>query len=150
MKKNLGVLTLTCTLLLISVHISAAPIPPVGPFDISGTIGEIQWVPEQQVPGQPGFSGSLGRDRLVPAHFVVLLVNFSGVDANNAVRMSRYIIPDAYGNSNPSGMPPYIILKLNFKDSNFLSVGKKIKVRGYVVRGDEGGTWTFFTGISMQ
>jgi hypothetical protein len=150
MEKTLCIVTLTFTLLFNVCSLSAAPVPPVGPFDITGTISEVQWYPEQFVKGKPGASGSLGRDRSIPSHFLIKLVNYSGVDVNNAIRITRYISFKAYGDNNPSGRPPFIILKLNFKDRNFLSAGKKIKVRGYTVRGDEGGTWTAFAGVSAQ
>jgi hypothetical protein len=137
-------------LLLTITQISAAPIPPAGPFDISGTISEVQWFPEQHVPGKKGFSGSLGHDRVFAAHFVVKLVNYSGVTAENAVRITRYISYKAYGDKNPSGMPPFIILKLDHKDKSYLKKGMKIRVKGYKVRGDEGGTWTSNSGVSVQ
>jgi hypothetical protein len=150
MKTILCVILLMCAVVLNFAPASSAPIPPAGPFDISGTINEAQWVPDHHIKGKPGFSGSLGHDRTVAAHFVVKLVHYHGVDAKNAIRITRYVYDKAYGDRNPTGMPPFIMLKLDSKDKNFLKAGKNIVVRGYTVRGDEGGTWTSFTGISVQ
>jgi hypothetical protein len=47
-------------------------------------------------------------------------------------------------------MPPFIILKLDHKDKSYLKKGMKIRVKGYKVRGDEGGTWTSNSGVSVQ
>ena len=149
MKKILCIITLACTFLLNIAPLGSAPIPPAGPFDIIGTISEVQWFPEQHIRGKRGMSGSLGHDRVVAAHFVVQLVNYNGVAAENAIRITRYISYKAYGDKNPSGMPPFIILKINSKDKNLLKTGMKVRVTGYTARGDEGGTWTSFTGISV-
>jgi hypothetical protein len=150
MKNLLCSITLACTFFLNTAHLGAAPIPPAGPFDIVGTISEVKWVPEQYIPGKPGWSGSLGHDRVVLAHFVVRLVKYKGVSAENAVRVTRYITYNAYGDKNPSCLPPFIILKINSKNKNFLKTGMKLRIKGYSVRGDEGGTWTSFTGISTH
>jgi hypothetical protein len=149
MKKMLGMLSLISSLLLILATLFAAPIRPQGPFDITGTISEATWVPEEFRKGKPGRSGSLRHDRVVPSHFVVRLINYSGVPAENAIRITRYIKFKAYGDGNPSGMPPFILLKINSKDSKFLKKGMKIRVSGYTVRGDEGGTWTSNSGIKI-
>jgi hypothetical protein len=150
MKKILCSIALACTFLLNSALAGAAPIPSSGPFDIAGTISELQWFPEQQIRGERGMSGSLGHDRVVLAHFVVRLVNYKGVTAENAIRITRYISYNAYGDRNPSGMPPFIILKIDSNDKHFLKTGMKVRVKGYTVRGDEGGTWTSFAGISAR
>jgi hypothetical protein len=149
MNKALFAATFACALFLIAVTLFAAPIPPAGPFDITGTISEVTWVPEEFRKGKPGWSGSLRHDRVIPSHFVVKLVNYSGVPKENAVRITRYIKYKAYGEGNPSGMPPFIILKINSKDSAFLKRGMKIRVAGYIVRGDEGGTWTSNSGVKI-
>lgn len=150
MKRILRNITLACIFLLNSALVVAAPIPPAGPFDIVGTISELQWFPDRQIRGERGMSGSLGHDRVVLAHFVVRLVNYKGVAAENAVRISRYVSYNAYGDRNPSGMPAFIILKIDSNDKHFLKVGMKVRVKGYTVRGDEGGTWTSFSGISAR
>jgi hypothetical protein len=150
MKKTLWLVSIIYALILFGSTLNAAPIRGQGPFDITGTISESAWVPEEFRKGRPGWSGSLRHDRVVPSHFVVKLVKYSGVPAESAVRITRYINYKAYGEGNPSGMPPFIILKINSKESKFLKKGMKIRVTGYTVRGDEGGTWTSNTGVSIQ
>jgi hypothetical protein len=150
MKKIRCIIMLACTVLLNCAPLCSAPIPPAGPFDIAGTISEAQWFPAEHIRGKRGMSGSLGHDRMVGAHFVVRLVNYRGVAAEKAIRITRYVSFKAYGDKNPSGMPPFIILKIDSKDKNFLKTGMKVRVTGYTVRGDEGGTWTSFAGISTQ
>jgi len=149
MKKTPCIILLWCSLFLIIASLHAAPIRPMGPFDITGTISEVQWVPEEFRKGKPGWSGSLGHDRTIPAHFLVKLIDYDGVAAEHAITITRYISFNAYGDKNPSGMPPFVILKINSKDKTFLKSGMKIQVTGYSVRGDEGGTWTSYSGIKI-
>jgi len=149
MKMILCGITLACSFLLNSSPLRAAPIPSAGPFDITGTISEVQWFPAVHIRGKPGMSGSLGHDRVVAAHFLVRLVNYQGVAADKAIRITRHVSYKAYGDKNPSGMPPFIILKINSEDKNYLKTGMNVRVAGYTVRGDEGGTWTTFAGISV-
>ena len=150
MGKILCIILFACTFLLNSAPLGAAPIPPAGPFDIAVTISEVQWLPAQHIRGKRSMSGSLGHDRVVAAHFVVRLVKYTGVTAEQAIRITKYISFMAYGDKNPSGMPPFIILKIDAKDKNFLKTGMKVRVAGYTVRGDEGGTWTSFAGIGVH
>ena len=56
----------------------AAPIPPVGPYDVTGTIQEVRWVPERTVKGIPQMSGSAGKDRVESPHFRIKLVDYAG------------------------------------------------------------------------
>ncbi|MDP2754066.1 MAG: hypothetical protein Q8P40_06695 [Nitrospirota bacterium] len=42
----------------ITVNAMAAPIRPLGPVDLTGTVSEIRWVPEKKVKGIPRMSGS--------------------------------------------------------------------------------------------
>lgn len=47
-------------------------------------------------------------------------------------------------------MPPFIILQIAHSDRNHLKKGMKIRVSGYTVRGDEGGTWTSYKKIEIR
>jgi hypothetical protein len=125
----------------------SAPIRPVGPADITGTISEVRWVPERTVKGVPRWSGSAGKDRVVSPHFLVRLVDFEGVSSEAAVTMTRYLDWAAYQDQDLKDRPPFILLKIDCSDQDYLKNGLRIKVRGYKVAGDEGGTWTSFTGI---
>jgi hypothetical protein len=127
----------------------SAPIRPVGPTDITGTISEVRWVPEKTVKGVPRMSGSAARDRVVSPHFLIRLVDFEGVSPEAAVTLTRYLDWSAYQNRDLKDRPPYILLKIDTSDRDYLKEGVRIKVSGYKVAGDEGGTWTSFTRIEI-
>ena len=127
----------------------AAPIRPIGPVDVTGAISEIQWVPEKTVKGIPRMSGSAAKARVVSPHFLVRLVDYEGVSAEAAVIMTRYLDWSAYQNQDIKGRPPFILLKIDYRDPNYLKKGMRIRISGYKVAGDEGGTWTSFTGIEI-
>lgn len=127
----------------------AAPIRPIGPVDVSGTVSDLKWNPEKKIKGLPGMSGSAGSDRIVPAHFVVTLRGFEGVDSKTALAMTRYVDWSAFKDEGNNFIPSFIILKINQSDNNYLKQGMFIKVSGYTVRGDEGGTWTHYTKIDI-
>jgi len=127
----------------------AVPVRPLGPVNISGKVNDLNWVPEKKIKATHGMSGSAGRDRTIPAHFLVKLENFEGIDSRTAVIMTRYIDRSAFKNQGWDVKPPFILLKINHTDQNYLRKGMKIKVSGYTVRGDEGGVWTYFTRIDV-
>jgi hypothetical protein len=128
---------------------TAAPIRPVGPVDIIGLVREAAWVPEQKIKGRPGMSGSAGKDRINPAHFLVTLIDYQGVGPETALLMTRYLDWNALKDLNLPQKPPFILLKINSNDRKQLRPGMKIQVKGYTVRGDEGGTWTGFDSLQI-
>ena len=139
-----------CFFLMVMVmNTSASPIRPVGPIDVTGRVSEITWVPEQKIKGRPGMSGSLGHDRINPAHFLVHLTDYDGVTVETAVMMTRYLDQAAFKSKGPKDRPSFILLKINHKDQNYLKKGLKIRVVGYTVRGDEGGTWTSYKAVEI-
>ena len=77
------------------------------------------------------------------------MVNYEGVSTETAITMTRYLEWSAYQNQDLKGRPPFILLKIDYHDRNYLKKGMRIKVSGYKVAGDEGGTWTSFTGIEI-
>lgn len=124
----------------------AAPLPPMDPVTIEGAISQVQWTPDTKLKGHPGFSGSLEVNRTVPAHFRVTLVEFSGLDKAQAWQINGIMSdPSSNPNADRWQWPPHLILQLNDQDPHALKPGMRIRVRDYVVRGDEGGTWTRFT-----
>lgn len=128
----------------------AAPLPPMDPVTIEGKISNVQWTPDTKVKGRPGFSGSLGVDRTVPAHFRITLVDFSGLDKALAWRINGIMSdPSSNPNADRRQPPPHLILQLNDDDPHALKPGTRIRVRDYVVSGDEGGTWTRFTKLEV-
>lgn len=149
MKKSFLFLCLIVLLTAGAFRTSAAPLPRLGPVDISGVIDEVRWVPEMTVKGTPGMSGSAGRDRVFAPHFRVKLTDFSGVDASTAVAMTRYLDWNAFKNDGGRLKPIFVLLKIDYPDKNYLKKGMKIKVLAYTVGGDEGGTWASFRGIEF-
>jgi len=149
MKKSSAFLILAGFVILNGMLALAAPIRPVGPVDVVGTISAVKWVPESSVKGIPRMSGSAGRDRVVSPHFLVKLVDYKGVSTETAFTMTRYLEWSAYQNQDIKGGPPFILLKIDYGDRNYLKKGMRIRISGYKVAGDEGGTWTSFTGIEI-
>lgn len=138
-------------LILFSVcHGIAVPVRPLGPVDISGTVSELNWVPEKKIKAVRGISGSAGKDRTFPAHFLVTLEDFEGVDRQTATTMTRYLDGSALKDQEKCCRPSFILIKINHTDKSYLKKGMRIKVSGYTVRGDEGGTGTYFTGIDVM
>jgi hypothetical protein len=126
---------------------AAAPIRPVGPLEVTGTISELRWIPERLIQGRPGLTGSAGRDRLEAAHFLVKLINYEGITPETARIMTHYLDESAFMNPPVMGQPSFILLKIGSKNPDNLKPGLRIRVTGYKVAGDEGGTWTSCTEI---
>lgn len=129
--------------------VTAVPIPTIGPLNLEGRIAQVTWRPEQKMAGRPGLSGSLGRDRKDPAHFLITLIHYRGVEATTAWAMSRYLQQDLPVSPEHSGAPAFILLKIYQKDSRLLKAGMYIRLRGYLIRGDEGGTWTSYQSLEI-
>jgi len=142
-------ITVCCFLLFLTINALSAPIRPVGPVDVRGTVSEIKWVPEEKLKGIPGMSGSAGHDRVIPEHFLVTLIDYDGVTAETARMMTRYLDWTALKGEEQKDKPSFILLRINYSDRNYLKKDRKIKVRGYTVRGDEGGTWTSYGAVDI-
>jgi hypothetical protein len=127
----------------------AAPIRPLGPVDVGGIVSDFHWYPEKKEKGIRGMSGSAGVDRVMHAHFLVTLKAVEGVDPQTAVTMTRYFDSEAFKYEDKNFMPTFVVMKINHNDKNFLKKGMKIKVFGYTIRGDEGGTWTYYSKIDI-
>jgi hypothetical protein len=149
MKKIYLSIFICCFIFTVTLNAVAAPIRPVGPVDVSGTIRELKWVPEEKVKGVPGMSGSLGHDRTRFAHFLVTLTDYDGVNAETARRMTEYLDSTAYKGERQKDRPSFVLLQINHNDKNYLRKGMKIRVIGYEVRGDEGGTWTYYDRVEI-
>ena len=149
MKTTLPSIVAFILILFAGFNTLAAPIRPIGPVDLTGTVSDLKWNPDKKIKGLPGMSGSAGVDRTVPAHFLVTLKDFEGVDPKTALAMTRYVDWSVFKDEKDNFIPPFIILKINQNDNNYLKQGMFIKVSGYTVRGDEGGTWTYYTKIDI-
>lgn len=143
-----GLLSLA-PLVIGSAVASAAPLPPMKPVTIEGTIAKAQWTPETKVAGRPGFSGSLGVDHTVPAHFRIELVDFRGLSTDLAWRLNGIMSDPTSSQTERENPPPHLVLQLNEKNPHALMKGMRIRVGDYVVSGDEGGTWTRFTKLEI-
>lgn len=137
-----SILTACGLLVMLAFTCIAAPLPPFPPVDVTGKIAEIHWVAPQQLQGIAGMSGSAGHDRTIPAHFIIQLTDYEGVDAETARQMTGYIDYSALRDEPENSQPSFILLRINSEDQHFLQEGMSFKVYGYSVRGDEGGTWT--------
>ena len=126
-----------------------APVRPFGPADVAGIIGDLHWYPEKKEKTIRGMSGSAGVDRTMPAHFLLTLRVVEGVDSQTAVAMTRYFDSLAFKSEEKNFIPTFVVLKINHSDKNYLKKGMKIKVFGYTIRGDEGGTWTYYSRIDI-
>jgi hypothetical protein len=88
--------------------------------NLSGTVTKITRVAEEFKNGEAGMSGSLGNDRVVPAHFVIRIFD------------------------EVSGREKELILfqdqkdPLKTKQLEGLKAGMKVEISGYDLRGDEG------------
>jgi hypothetical protein len=149
MKKGFLSTSVCFFLCIIALKSLGAPIRPVEPVDVSGTVSEIKWVPEEKLKGIPGMSGSAGHDRVIPEHFLVTLIDYDGVTAETARMMTWYLDSNALKDEGQKDKPSFILLRINYSDRNYLKKGMKIKVSGYTVRGDEGGTWTSYGAIDI-
>lgn len=136
-------------LFFVTMNATAAPIRPIGPVDVTGTVSEIKWVPEKKVKGIPRMSGSAGVDRIIPAYFLVTLTDHDGVNTETAIMMTRYLDWAALKGEEHKDKLSFILLKINCSDKNYLRKGMKIRVIGYAVRGDEGGTWTSYKTLEI-
>lgn len=127
----------------------AAPLPPFSPVDITGKISGVKWVPEQQVEAIPGMSGSAGHDRVFQAHFLIKLIEYTGIDAARAWQMTRLVDWHALGDGSEHALPPFILLRIDHRDREYFKPGMTIRVTGYTISGDEGGTWTSHDRIAI-
>ena len=114
----------------------SAPMMPIATMTITGTIESISWYPAQFVPGEPGMSGSAGGDRVIPSHYVVLLVDTT-VEARGEGH-----VPYHSGDA--------IRIKLNHPaDDGYLQSGMKVRIVDFRMGGDEGGIHTSFEAIDI-
>lgn len=139
---KLGSLSIVPACLFATAVVHGAPLPPMQPVTVEGVIERLQWSPDTKVAGRPGFSGSLGRDHVVPAHFRITLVEYRGLEAAEAWRINGIMSDPGLVGADRNRPPPHVILQVNDDDPHALVPGMRIRIKSYVVSGDEGGTWT--------
>lgn len=116
----------------------AAPLPPFPAVNVCGVVVEQSWSPSQSVPGRPGFSGSLGRDRTFPARLRIVLENYTGIDATVARRINGFLNATELSEMNR------LALLLPTDNPDLLRGVHRLCIEGFTVHGDEGGTWTAY------
>jgi hypothetical protein len=121
----------------------AAPLPPFAPVDVCGDIGWHSWNAARQAAGGPGLTGSLGQDRVFPARFRVLLRHYTGIDEPMARRINGLL-------SYSEAAANEVLLLLNSQNPNLLDGARALCVYRFVIRGDEGGTWTDYRGLVVK
>ena len=139
-KFRIGVIV-SATILLAALPAIAAPLPPLAPIDVCGTIQSVKWLPPRSLPPVAVMSGSAGRERGWPARFVVVLDKICGVSEPVRARINGLLTTSYDG----AGMRPHsgqILLVLAGDSSEQMVQGKGLCVTGFYVSGDEGGTWT--------
>lgn len=148
MKDHLNNLLIFILIFATIGNIYSVPLPPTDKYDITGIISEINWYSKKFIRGIPGKSGSAGKDRIMPAHYIIKLINYEGINYEDAIKITRYIKGNTF-NEHENKKPSFVILKINHREKNYLKKGMKIKVTGYTVRGDEGGTYTYYENIKI-
>jgi hypothetical protein len=129
--------------------VMSAPMAPVGPADIEGTIEEVSWKEKQEIKGvsvkvggkMVPVSGSLGVDRTIKAQYNVILTD-TVVEKPDSEKDKLYY------KSFPSGGRAAVTV-YHDADDGYLKKGMRIKVSGYTVGGDEGGVWSSYTKVKI-
>lgn len=146
----LGLALAAAAWLLAAAEAPAAPAPPLGPLDLCGSIVSQAWEPARTVPATPGASGTLGRDRLFPAQFRVVLQGYSGIDGAMAARVNGYLgFAQADAGGTPA-RPARVLLLLPHDDPRHLDGATSLCVVGFRGHGDEGGTWTQYRDLQVK
>lgn len=120
----------------------AAPLPPMPGVTITGTVSKLKWIPGKSVPGIPGASGSLGKNRVFPARLEVTLRDYSGPSAEEARRLNNFLGQGGGLLPGRREAPSRLVVWIPANDRGKLGVGMSVRIVNYSVRGDEGGTWT--------
>lgn len=147
MKSTIKIIIFLYFLFFFSEKNWGVPIPEEK-HDIEGIISEIKWYPSKFIRGIPGMSGSAGQDRIMPAHYIIKLINYEGINSKDALRITKYIMWDAFIDKENNKLP-FVLLKINHKSKYYLKKGMRIRVTRYTVRGDEGGTYTYYESIEI-
>lgn len=129
-----------------AVSTRAAPLPPFEPVDLCGAIRSIQWLAPMTLPGDERISGSASRDRTWPGRFAVILGQVTGIDASTRQRINDLLSTGADGKQIPID-PGEVLVVLPHEDPERLRGAAALCVTGFVISGDEGGTWTRYTGL---
>jgi hypothetical protein len=120
-------------------EVSAVPMIPLGPVDVSGTIVELKWVPAKRIKGIPGMSGSAGFDRIIPAHYLAALRPYAGPDVQLARLLNHRIGAGDLNPADPDQAPATLVVWVLGVRPGHLKVGMRVLLPAYTIFGDEGG-----------
>jgi hypothetical protein len=96
------------------------------------------------LPARPGFSGSLGRKRVVPDHFYLILRDYTGIDAAKAAKISSLVATE-----NADWAGGRVAILLFGVDRQALLDAGTVCLGGYRIAGDEGITLTTHTSLKI-
>lgn len=119
----------------------SAPLPPFEPVDVCGNVRSARWLPPRTLPPVPGMSGSAGRQRSWPGRFVIVLGETRGITRRQKAQANALLTTSGDG-VGISLLPGQLLLVLAEDNPALLKRYDQICVTGFVVSGDEGGTWT--------
>ena len=119
----------------------AAPLPPFAPVDLCATVRSAQWLAPKTLPPHPGMSGSAGRQRHWPGRFVVVVDKVRGATERQKAQINALLTTSSDG-AGVALLPGQLLLVLASDHRTLLHRADRVCVEGFVVRGDEGGTWT--------
>ena len=126
----------------------AAPLPPFAPVDVCGKVQSARWLPPRTLPPVPGMSGSAGRQRSWLGRFVVILDEVRGATRRQKAQINAMLTTSRDG-AEVSLLPGQLLLVLAGDDPALLNQVDNICVTGFVVKGDEGGTWTRYKDLRI-
>lgn len=126
-----------------------APLQPVGPVDICGSVVSREWLPERAETYRTGRPSSLKEDRKLPAGFRVVLENVRGIDAAISRRINSMLgFPAEEARETPDG-PRRVLLLLTHAEPRVLDGAASLCVQGFQAGGDESGSWTRYVNLSV-
>lgn len=105
---------------------------PIGPIDLEGVIHQVTWHPAQFIAAIPMMSGSLGRERTIPAHY---RLQFEEVKVSDQAEYENLL--------------HYGVIVNHPQDDGFLAAGMYVRIIGLRMLGDEGGMQTFFDRVEV-
>jgi hypothetical protein len=130
---------------LMAGSVTAAPLPPMTPVSLCGDVVGAMYQAEQHLDAVPGASGSLGRPRLVPAHYRVVLVHVTGIDAATLRRLTLLAGP------RPGEVPKAgVLLLIGAAGRADLGQAAALCITRYRVSGDEGLTLTTYDTLTVD
>lgn len=95
-------------------------------------------------------SGASGHDRTIPAFCMITLKPYAEVDHKTALSMIRYVDWKVAEKIKEGETPDFIVLRINTDNPRKFKKGMEIRIKGYMIKGDESGTWTTYNAIEMK